>query len=99
MSFDARPICEPAFAQSFDPDTGTGNVLTFAHAHRLLLPKTRELQAAGADCILSPWFRDPARLSIRKVHKPRAVAASAIMKCFVTSKPTNKAGRAWASLA
>jgi len=72
----------PAFAQSFDPDTGTGNSLTYQ-----LLLKTRKLQAGGEGCTLSPWFRARARLSIRKILKSRAVAVSAIMKCSVASEP------------
>jgi hypothetical protein len=70
----------PAFAQSFDPDAGTGNVLSFVptptapHDHKILPRQS------------SPWFRDGARFSIRKVQQIRAVAASATTKCSVASE-------------
>ena len=51
----------PAFAQSFDPDTGTGNVLTFARTSAAAPQNERIAERPSADCILSPWFRDPAR--------------------------------------
>ena len=75
----------PAFAQSFDPDAGTGNVLSFVptptapHDHKIPA-------AAERGYTLSPWFRDPARFSIRKVQQIRAVAASATTKCSVASE-------------
>ena len=58
----------PAFAQSFDPDNGTGNVLSFAHTPTRS-PQRQNCSAARAGYTLSPWFRDPARLSIRKVQQ------------------------------
>jgi hypothetical protein len=81
----------PAFAQSFDPDNGTGNVLSFAHTPTA--PHDQKLRSDRASYTFSPWFRHPARFSIRKAQKIRAVAASATTKCSVSSEPAkNKEG-------
>jgi hypothetical protein len=53
-------IATPAFAQSFDPDNGTGNVLSFGTSP--IAPRMTKLPFARAGCALMPWFRALARL-------------------------------------
>jgi len=49
-----------AFAQSFDPDTGISNVLSFGSKPTARLSdKTTSVRAGYA---LTPWFRAPAQL-------------------------------------
>ncbi len=49
-------IATPAFAQSFDPDNGTGNiVMSFGS-------KPTSPLSVIAGCVFTPWFRAPARL-------------------------------------
>ena len=53
-------IATPAFAQSFDPDNGTGNVLSFGAKPTALQNDKVTVRQSGY--ALMAWFRAPARL-------------------------------------
>jgi hypothetical protein len=55
-------IAPPAFAQSFDPDNGTGNIV-LSLASKPTAPLSDKLQSVIAGYVLTPWFRAPARLT------------------------------------
>ena len=60
---------------------------TCCHSYpRRPLPTTTKFYRGRVRYTLSPWFRDGARFSIRKVQQIRAVAASATTKCSVASE-------------
>ena len=79
-------IATPAFAQSFDPDNGTGNVLPFSNAptaphNNKIVVRRSGLNAFG----MVP--RTP-RFPTRTIRHSWAVAVSAIMKCSVIAMTT-----------
>jgi hypothetical protein len=82
----------PAVAQSFDPDAGTGNVMPFAHTPTAIHNHKVSARQSG----LHSFAMVPGRSSVfnRKVQQIRAAAASATMKCSVSSESDeeNRAG-------
>ena len=64
-------VATPAFAQLFDPDNGTGNVMG-SHTNRLLL-RTTKPQSVRATYVLLPWFRNAAPRACRSSITARAL--------------------------
>ena len=87
-------IATPAFAQSFDPDNGTGNVLPFSSNATATRHEKSAVNHEDAG------FRVGSRFTGRqsgRPGKPPAVEALATMKCSVTTEP-QKQGRPWPAL-
>jgi len=62
-------IATPAFAQSFDPDNGTGNVLAFSQN----APENEKTAVRHSGLHSSPWFHHASR---RACH--RSITAGAL---------------------
>ena len=74
----------PAFAQSFDPESGTGNVLPFSNAPTA--PRNDKIAVDRSGLHSFAMVPSSARRPIRTLRKPLAVAAPATMKCSVTTE-------------
>jgi len=80
-------VATPAFAQSFDPDNGTGNVLPFSYAPTA--PQNNKIVLfVGAASTLSQRFLAHPLFPTPTIRHSWAVAASAIMKCSVMAMTT-----------
>ena len=77
-------IATPAFAQSFDPDNGTGNVLPFSNTATATHHEKSAVNHEGTRAFASVPVS--VRSAARTLPKPPAVEASATMKCSVTTE-------------